>query len=84
MKKLQVRIDLPDRLAHDAQAAGMLTPKALRGMLRDAMRRRAAQTLLAGAARAKQVGVKRQSMKDIQAEVAAVRRERREKGASTA
>jgi hypothetical protein len=70
---------LPERLAREALAAGLLSPKALRGMVRDAMRRRAAQTLLAGAARASAAGRKPLSMKEIQSEVNAIRRERRAK-----
>ena len=79
MTTLEVKLDLPDRLAREAQAAGMLTPKALRGMVKDAMQRRAAQALLAGAVGASAVGAKPLSMKAIQAEVNAVRRERRVK-----
>lgn len=74
---LEVKLDLPDRLAREAQAAGLLTPKALRQMLKDAMRRRAAQTLLSGAARGSAAGTRPLSMAKIQAEVNAVRRERR-------
>ena len=77
MTTLEVTLDLPDRLARQAEAAGLLTPKALRGLLKDAIQRRAAQELLAGAARAAQAGSKAPSMKTIQAEVEAVRRERR-------
>lgn len=43
MTTLEVKLDLPDRLAREAQAAGLLTPKALRELLKDAMRRRAAR-----------------------------------------
>lgn len=64
----------------EALAAGLLTPKALREMLKDAMQRRSAQTLLAGAARGSSAGAKPLSMKEIQAEVNAMRRERRAKG----
>ena len=84
MTTLEVKLDLPDRLAREAQAAGLLTPKALREMVKDAVQRRAAQTLLAGAARSSSAGVKPLSMKEIQAEVSAVRRERRAKGGSAA
>ena len=52
MTRLELKLNLPDRLAREAQAAGLLTPDALSGLLKDAMRRRAAQALLAGAARA--------------------------------
>jgi hypothetical protein len=79
MTTLDVRLNLPERLAREALAAGQLTPKALRGMVRDAIRRRAAQTLLAGAARASAAGRKPLSMKEIQSEVNLVRRERRAK-----
>lgn len=77
MTTLEVKLDLPDRLAREAQAAGLLTPKALSQLLKDAMRRRAGQTLLAGAARASASGSKPLSMKDIQAEVNSVRQARR-------
>ena len=79
MATLEVTLDLPERLAREALAAGLLTPTALRQMVKDAMRRRAAQTLLAGAARASAAGGKPLSMKGIQAEVNAVRRERKAK-----
>lgn len=84
MTTLEVKLDLPDRLAREAQAAGLLTPRALRELLKDAIRRRAAHTLLAGAARAARAGSRPQSMKEIQAEVNEVRRERRARNASAA
>ena len=84
MTTLEVTLDLPERLAREAQAAGLLTPKALREMLKDTMRRRAAQTLLAGAARGSKASAKPLSMKEIQAEVNTVRRERVLKGRSHA
>ena len=84
MTTLEVKLDLPDRLAREAQAAGLLTPRALREMLKDAMQRRVAQALLAGAARGSQAGAKPLSMKDVQAEVNSARRERRAKGNSAA
>lgn len=73
MTTLELKLNLPDRLAREAQAAGMLTPEALSDMLKDAMRRRAAQTLLAGAKRASGVGGAPLSMDEIQEEVNAVR-----------
>jgi len=79
MTRFELQLDLPDQLARDAQAAGLLTPKALRALLKDAMQRRAAQELLAGAKRASDAGSKPLSMRQIQAEVKAVRREKRDK-----
>lgn len=84
MTMLEVKLDLPDRLAREARAAGLLTPKPLREMLEDAIRRRAAQALMAGAARGSAAGAKALSMKDIQAEVNAVRHARRAKVGSVA
>jgi len=75
MTTLEVKLDLPDRLAREALAAGLLTPKALRQMVKDAMQRRAAQTLLAE--KATKAGSKPLSMKEIQAEVNTVRTARR-------
>ena len=84
MTTLELTVDLPDRLAREAQAAGLLTPKALAELVKQAMRRRAAQSLLAGAARATASGSKPVSLKAIQAEVDAVRRVRRAGRASAA
>ncbi len=77
MTTLELKLNLPDRLAREAQAAGLLTPDALAQLLKDAMRRRAGQALLAGAARATQSGSKPLSMEEIQAEVNAVRSARK-------
>ena len=77
MMTLELKLNLPDRLAREVQAAGLLTPEALSDLLKDAMRRRAAQALLAGAARASEAGSKPLSMDEIQSEVNAVRQARR-------
>jgi hypothetical protein len=77
MTTLEVTLDLPDKLAREAQAAGLLTPRALSRLLKEAMRRRAAQSLLKGATRATAAGSKPLSMKVIQAEVNMVREARR-------
>ena len=77
MTTLELKLNLPDRLAREVQAAGLLTPEALTDLLKDAMRRRAAQALLAGAARASEAGGKPLSMGEIQSEVNAVRRARK-------
>ena len=83
MTSLELKLELPDRLARDAQAAGLLTPKGLSQLVRDAMRRRAAQTLLDGAARATDLGSRPLSMREIQVEVNAVRHQRRGSKVST-
>ena len=40
MTTLELKLNLPDRLAREAQAAGLLTSEALSKLLKDAMRRR--------------------------------------------
>lgn len=77
MTTLEVKLNLSDRLAREAQAAGLLTLRALAQLLRDAMRKQAAQALLDGAARATKTGAKPMSMDEIQTEVNAVRRARK-------
>ena len=77
MTTLELKLNLPDRLAREAQAAGLLTSEALSKLLKDAMRRRAGVALLAGTARATAAGNKPMSMKAIQSEVNAVRRARK-------
>ena len=72
-----IQIELPDATAQAARDAGLLTSRALAQLLRDAMRKQAAQALLDGAARATKAGAKQMSMHEIQAEVNAVRRARK-------
>ena len=47
MTTLQVKLELPDPLAAEAQAAGLLAPKQLERMLREALRARRAEKLAA-------------------------------------
>jgi len=77
MTTLELKLSLPDGLAREAQAAGLLTPESMTQLLKDAIRKRAGQTLLAGAARAAQSGSKPMSLKEIQSEVNSVRRHRK-------
>ena len=77
MTNLELKLNLPDRLVREARAAGLLTPEALSRLLKEAMRQRAGRALVAGAACAARTGSKPMSMKEIQAEVNAVRRARK-------
>lgn len=47
MTTLQVKLELPDPLAAEAQAAGLLSPKQLERMLREALRTKRAEKLAA-------------------------------------
>jgi len=72
-----IQIELPDATLRAARDAGLLTSRALARLLKDAMRKQAAQSTLNGAARASKVSAKPRSMDEIQSEVNAVRRARR-------
>ena len=74
MITLELTLNLPDRLAREAESAGLLKSAAISRLLKDAIRQRAAQALLDGAARATRSGSKPMSMRQIQAEVDAERR----------
>ncbi|MEY2925794.1 MAG: hypothetical protein RL367_271 [Pseudomonadota bacterium] len=75
MTSINLTLDLPDSLAREAEAAGLLSPRAVAQLLRDGVRRKAAERLLAGAARASAAGSKPMSMAALQREVDAVRRD---------
>jgi len=77
MTKVDLTLELPDSLAREADAAGLLSPRALARLLREEMRRAAAKRLLDGAARATAAGSKPLSLAEIQREVGEVRKARR-------
>jgi hypothetical protein len=74
----KIQIELSEATARAAREAGLLTPRALGRLLGEAIRRRqAAGSLLAIADRVAKAGIKPMSMKEIDAEVKAVRAGRR-------
>jgi len=74
----ELKVTLPDRLAREAREAGLLSPKAIQRLLREAMRRRAAaREFLSVADRVAEAGVPPMSAEEIQAEVDAARKARR-------
>ena len=77
MSTMQVKLDIPVRLAREAQAAGLLTPTGIKQVLQEAMRRRAGETLIAAAQRAGKAGGDAPDMDEIVAEVKAVRAARK-------
>ena len=70
-------IELPDELAEEAGERGLLVSAAIEAMIRDALRRRAAQELLESAAELAAAQIPPMTMAEIQREVDAVRAERR-------
>lgn len=74
----RIQMDLPDAIAKDAQAAGLLTSQALERLLANALaRQRAADSLLAVADKVAAAGIAPMSMDEITAEVKAVRQAQR-------
>ncbi len=76
----RIQMDLPDAIAQDAQAAGLLTPQALERLLSNALaRQRAADALLGLAGEVAAAGVAPMSMQEITAEVKAAREDLRKR-----
>jgi len=74
----KIQIELPDATAKAARDAGLLTSQALDRLLTEAIKRRqAADALLSIADRVAEAGIEQMPMEEIDAEVKAVRAERR-------
>jgi hypothetical protein len=77
-----VQIQLPDELAQDAQAAGLLTPQAMAAMLREQLRKQAGESLHSMWERTPPEELTPEIEQMIDDEVRAVRAERRKRNAS--
>lgn len=75
----ELTVNLPDDLARKAQEAGLLTQQGIERVLREALRREAGRQLLEISKRLQAADIPPVSMEEIQAEVDAVRAERRAK-----
>lgn len=74
----ELRITLSERLAREAREAGLLSPQAIRTLLRQATRRKAAlQSFMANAARVAAAGIAPLTETELQSEIRAARRARR-------
>jgi hypothetical protein len=71
-----VTIELPERLAKEASAAGLLDSGALEQLISQALRHKALDELLSVADRVKAAGVHPMTMEEIEAEIQAYREER--------
>lgn len=70
-------IQLPDELEQRARSFGLLTSDAVQAMFEEALRREAGRRLLALGDEIQALGIPLMSMEDIDAEVKAVRAEKR-------
>ena len=73
----EVTMTLPDALAQEARAAGLLTPEAIEAMLRERLRRQRVDELFAAMDKMVAVGGSPMTEAEIQAEIEAARAERR-------
>lgn len=82
MTTVELKLDLPDQLAQDAKAAGLLSPKQIERLMREALRTRRVKKLAQARKKLATNPLPLMSASEIQAEIDAYRREvRRAAGA---
>ena len=81
MTELELKLSLPDQLANQARAAGLLTSESIERLVRDAIRKAAAQRLIEIGKRLREPGTPEIAEAELEAELKAVRAELREAGA---
>lgn len=77
MTTLELKLNLPDELAREAQRAGLLTGQAVGRLIEEAVRREAGKKLLDAMQRLRAANVPPLTQEEIAAEVKAVRAARR-------
>ena len=82
MTTLALKLSLPDRLAEEAQAAGLLTPAVIESTLRETLRRQHVGELRQAMATLAAANIPPMSIEEIEAEVKAYRNERRRAGST--
>lgn len=80
MTTLEIKLTLPDKVANDAQAAGLLTSEAIEVLIAEALSRKSFSEPRSVADRVEAAGIKPMSMEEINAEIEAYRAERRRAG----
>lgn len=74
MTTVELKLSLPDELAAEVQAAGLLTPETVEALLKVALRARRAKAFFDAADTFAAATLPPMSMREIQAEIDAVRR----------
>jgi hypothetical protein len=77
MTTLELKLKLPERLAQDAEAAGLLTPEAVTALLREELKRRVGARLKESLRKIDESNPSPLTEQDIQTEIDAVRLEHR-------
>jgi len=75
----EIKLSLPDKLASEAQEAGLLTPQAIEQLLREAVRRKAVDKLVQKMDEPADATFPPMTLEEIQAEVDAVHAQRRKR-----
>jgi hypothetical protein len=78
----ELKLTLPDSLAREAEASGLLTPEAIEALLREEIRRRRVTQLFEAADRLANLDVPPLTESEVEAEIEAVRHSRRTSDAS--
>lgn len=81
MTTLELKLDLPDRLAQDAARLGLLEPETLRALLREAVRTRRLEQLAQARHRVAAAGIEPMSEDEILDEIDAYRAQQRRRPA---
>jgi cytochrome P450 len=79
---VEIRLNLPDQVALDAQRAGLLSDQAIGRLIEEAVRREAGKCLLEAMGRLREANVPPLTEEEIAEEVAAVRATRKAIGAA--
>ena len=78
MTELELKLSLPDSLANQAKAAGLLTSEAIERLVREAIRKAAAERLVEFGKRLREPGSPEITEAELEAELRAVRAELRQ------
>jgi hypothetical protein len=73
----ELKVTIPDSLAREAEASGLLTPEAIEALLREEIRRRRVNQLFEAADRLANLDMPPLTESEVEAEIEAVRRSRR-------
>ena len=81
MTELELKLSLPDQIANQARAAGLLTSESIERLVREAIRKAAMQRLIEYGKRLREPGGPEITEAELESEWTAVRAELREAGA---
>ena len=81
MTELELKLSLPDQIANQAKAAGLLTSESIERLVREAIRKAAAQHLIEYGRRLREPGGPEITEAELEIELKAVRAELRDAGA---